>query len=93
MKANRLNSVKAKTGCDREPGTGVHAYFPVIGKAAANEQELGPDSIMLVEGEFKCLSLVEAGIPAIGLPSFNVYTNDENGEPRLLDNLILLIEA
>jgi Domain of unknown function (DUF3854) len=45
------------------------------------------DDIVLPEGEFKTLSLLEAGVWAIGLPSFGVYNRDENGNRQLLRDL------
>jgi hypothetical protein len=68
----------------QEIGSGVHAYLAPGGvKAlpAKNEFGLAPNSLVLVEGEFKSLSLVDAGVPAIGLPSFNVYTRNDQGKP------------
>ena len=41
----------------------------------------------LTEGEFKTLSLLEAGVWAVGIPSFTVYQKDENGNRRLLRDL------
>lgn len=43
--------------------------------------------MILLEGEFKCLSLWETGLPVLGLPGLVVYQKDENGEPRLLEEL------
>jgi hypothetical protein len=74
----------------QEPGTGVYVYYPpgfyrrngIDGKFG-----LSRDALVLVEGEFKDLSLLELGIYSIGLPSFVVYTNDENGNRQLLRDL------
>ena len=52
---------------------------------------LSSDSLVLVEGEFKDLSLLELGIYSIGLPSFVVYSNDENGNRQLLRDLQVTI--
>ncbi len=46
-------------------GTGMHAYLP---KELSSMQPNG--DLVLVEGEFKAMSLTEIGIPAIGLPGF-----------------------
>jgi len=59
--------------------TGTRAYIP------PQFHSLPPGGdLVIVEGEFKALALIEAGIKAIGLPSFNTYTRDENDEPQLL---------
>ena len=73
-----------------EPGTGVYVYFPpgfYRRNGTENKFGLSRDSLVLVEGEFKDLSLLELGIYAIGLPSFNVYSNDENENRQLLRDL------
>lgn len=49
----------------QEAGTEAHAYFPVGLKQLSSESDL-----FIVEGEFKAISLVEAGIPAIGISGF-----------------------
>ena len=46
-------------------GTGVHAYLPPGLIALPSGEDL-----VLVEGEFKALALMEAGIPAIGISGF-----------------------
>ena len=50
--------------------TKVHAYLP----KGLNECPIGCD-LVLVEGEFKAMSLMEVGIPAIGLPGFYGFQN------------------
>lgn len=45
--------------------------------------------MVLVEGEFKALSLLELGLYTIGLPGFNIYLKDENGYRQLFRDLQL----
>lgn len=73
----------------QEPSTGVYAYFPpgFFRRRTENLFSLAEHSVVLVEGEFKALSLLELGVYVIGLPSFNVYLNDENGNRNLLRDL------
>ncbi len=59
---------------DQEVGSGICAYIPPGFSALPPGGDL-----VLVEGEFKCLSLVDAGVKAIGLPSFGTYTRTETG--------------
>ena len=79
----------------QQPGTGVHVYFPANGvRKPESENTVGidPQALILQEGEFKCLALHDAGLPAIGLPSLCVYTNDDNGQPQLLMDLRVAIQ-
>jgi len=73
----------------QEPKSAVYAYFPpgFYRRKAEPLFGLAPDSVVLVEGEFKELALLELGVYAIGLPSFNVYLKDENEHRRLLRDL------
>jgi len=73
----------------QEPNSAVYAYFPpgFYRRQSDNLFGLGTNSIVLVEGEFKALSLLELGLYTIGLPSFNIYLRDENGYRRLLRDL------
>ncbi len=68
------------------PGSGTRAYIPpqlvTMGKGG---------HLVIVEGEFKALSLIDSGIKAIGLPSFGTYVNDAEGEPQLLDGIAKVI--
>ena len=66
----------------QQPGSGVHVYFPPGFHALAPGGDL-----CIVEGEFKSLSLMEAGWKAIGLPGFGTYTNDANSTPQLLPGI------
>jgi hypothetical protein len=63
----------------QEVDTGTRAYIP----PQFTSFRPGGDMV-IVEGEFKALSLIDAGIKAIGLPSFNTYAVDESGEQQLL---------
>jgi hypothetical protein len=87
----RLSCVRANDQkYHQEKGTDVHAYFPpgyFRRNGEVNRFELASDTIFLVEGEFKTLSLLESGVWAIGIPSFTVYQRDENENRRLLRDL------
>lgn len=63
----------------QEKGTGTRAYIPPQFHLLAPGGDL-----VIVEGEFKALSLIDKGIKAIGLPNFNTYERDESGNPELL---------
>jgi P4 family phage/plasmid primase-like protien len=67
------------------PGSTVHAYFAPLPQS--NNGPFPPNSLGIVEGEFKDLSLAEEGWPVIGLPNFVVYQRDNNGQPKLLTDL------
>lgn len=71
----------------QQKGTGVHAYLPT----GLSKFPIGQD-IVLVEGEFKALSLVEAGIPAIGISGFYGwgYKHPELG-PQIAQEILLAI--
>jgi hypothetical protein len=73
----------------QEPGSGVYAYFPpgFFRRSAESRFNMAANSALLLEGEFKALSMSEEGIYTIGLPSFNVYLKDENKHRRLLRDL------
>jgi hypothetical protein len=74
----------------QEPGSNVYVYYPpgyFRRNGQVNRFGLSCDTIVLAEGEFKTLSLLEIGVWAIGLPSFTVYRRDENGSRRLLRDL------
>ena len=60
----------------------------IAGVIAAGDGAFPDDrAIFLVEGEFKALSLLETGVWAIGIPSFTVYSKDEDGDRQLLRDL------
>lgn len=84
----RLNSPPHGGGkYHQEKGTNVHAYLP----PGLNKFEQALD-LVIVEGEFKALSLVEAGIPAIGISGFYgwKYEHKELGT-QLVAELLLAI--
>ena len=87
----RLPNVRANGQKYHQPeGSKVYAYFPpgfFHRNGSENPFGLVPNSVVLVEGEFRALALLELGIYAIGLPSFIVYYNDENEHRRLIRDL------
>ena len=69
-------------------GSGCEAYFP---PALSNLLQPGC-TLGIVEGEFKALSLVEAGFPCVGVGGISsVAPRDESGKPTLLPRLARLI--
>jgi Domain of unknown function (DUF3854) len=86
----RLPSVRADgQKYHQEPGSGVYAYYPpgFFPHHHVADFGLADHSVVLIEGEFKALAMNEAGVYAIGIPSFTVYQKDENGYRQLLDDL------
>ena len=84
----RLNSPPSRGGkYHQEKGTNVHAYLP----PGLNKFKQDLD-LVIVEGEFKALSLVEAGIPAVGISGFYgwKYEHSELGT-QLVEELLLAI--
>jgi hypothetical protein len=75
----------------QEAGSGVYAYYPPGFFRPTTAYGLSHDSRFWVEGEMKALSLLELGVYAIGLPSFTVYTKDEEGRRQLLGDLQRII--
>jgi P4 family phage/plasmid primase-like protien len=73
----------------QKPDSPVYAYYApgFFRRRPDIPFGLAANSIVLVEGEFKCLALLEAGVLAIGIPSFIVYMRDENGNRSLLRDL------
>ncbi len=67
---------------DQADVSGTRAYIPPQFRSFPTGGDL-----VFIEGEFKALALVDAGIRAIGLPSFNVYVNDAEGRTRMLDGM------
>jgi hypothetical protein len=61
----------------QKPKSGFHVYFPPCG---INESP----QLVIVEGEFKALSVYELGMPVIGLCGLYTYKSDEKGEKTLL---------
>jgi len=64
------------------PNSGVHVYFPPFGSPHCTLVDL-----VITEGEFKSISLREAGVLSIGLPGFSTYTRGEDGEAKLLPGI------
>jgi hypothetical protein len=85
-----LKSICKKTGKAQEmkyyqhKGSQLHLYFPK--GFDANYK----DSLVLVEGELKALSLVEAGIPAVALIGFYGFQARGTLLPELTDLLLNL---
>ena len=65
---------------DQPAGSGVHVYFAHIPLCVCQR-------LWVTEGEFKALSMWEAGNPTIGLPGLHCYTRDGNGNPQILPAL------
>jgi putative DNA primase/helicase len=90
FKRYRLPSVRANgQKYHQEPGSGVYAYFPprFFRRRVEPPFGLATASVVLIEGEFKALSLLELGVYTIGLPSFFVYIKDDDGRRRFLSDL------
>jgi hypothetical protein len=62
----------------------VHAYFP---HGMVNQLENDSSIIVIVEGEFKAISLVEEGIPSIGISGFYGFQEDDSFLPEIKDIL------
>jgi hypothetical protein len=68
-------------------GSETHIYIP------PNFQEHPRGAtLILTEGEFKALSLAENGYAAIGLPGISGAMTNVDGEPRLHDELVGVLE-
>jgi hypothetical protein len=61
----------------QEPDSGSHVYFSHLPLITAPK-------IYFTEGEFKCLSLREAGFQALGLPGLHCYTHEDPDVPPIL---------
>ena len=68
-------------------GSGSHIYIP---PSFRDLPRYG--TLVLTEGEFKVLSLCEAGFSAIGLPGISGAMRSVDGEPRLHDELVPVLE-
>ena len=68
-------------------GTTVHAYLP---PTVADVATVGGD-LCVVEGEFKSLSLTEAGFPAVGISGFYGFAPKEGKE--MVPELAAVLEA
>ena len=69
-----------------EPGSGTHLYNPL---------HLGPnaDEVWFAEGEFDTLSLIAAGLPAIGIPGASIAKKVFASEWRLLFDTAQIVVA
>lgn len=95
LEALRIDQEFPQRLSKQQSGTGVHVYFPPNGVRKPEPENIfgiDPRSLILEEGEFKCLARHEVGLPAIGLPSFSVYTKDDNGQPQLLMDLRIAMQ-
>jgi len=81
----RLDQPKDKKKYHQAFGTTVHAYLP---PKVADATSVGGD-LIIIEGEFKSLSLTEAGFPAVGISGFYGFGLKDNGGlvPELTDDL------
>jgi putative DNA primase/helicase len=68
-------------------GSGTHIYIPHNFRALARGATL-----VLTEGEFKALSLAEDGFAAIGLPGISGAMRNVDGEPKLHNELVEVME-
>lgn len=68
-------------------GSGTHVYIP----SNFREQPRGA-TLILTEGEFKTASLSEAGFCAAGLCGISGAMRNTDGEPKLHDDLLNVLE-
>ena len=68
----------------QKPKSGVHVYFPPGGI------EKSPQ-LVIIEGEFKALSIRELGMQVLGLCGLYVYSNDKEGNRALLPEINLAL--
>ena len=71
----RLDEPDDKKKYHQAFGTSVHAYLP---PGVADPPSPGGD-LYIIEGEFKSLSLAEAGFPAVGISGFFGFGLKDNG--------------
>ncbi len=85
----RLRTPTASAKYLSPAGSGCQAYFPPRLRAL-----LVPGCVLgIVEGEFKALSLVEAGFPCVGVGGISsVCPRNGSGEPELLQELARVID-
>ena len=81
----RLNNPNHDRKYHQRAGTGVHLYIPNGLKSMTSD-----GSLFIIEGEFKAISLVEAGIPSVGVSGFYGF---QNADKKLLPELEYLIES
>ncbi|MEY4385010.1 MAG: hypothetical protein RLY20_293 [Verrucomicrobiota bacterium] len=72
----RLDTPQGKKKYHQAAGTTVHAYLP---PGLNDFKETGGD-LYLIEGEFKSLSLTEAGFPAVGISGFYGFVLPDSDE-------------
>ena len=82
----RLDEPKDKKKYHQQAGTTVHAYLP---PTIADTTEVGGD-LFIIEGEFKSLSLTEAGFRAVGISGFYGFSSKDNA--GLVPELAAIIE-
>lgn len=79
----------------QQAGTGVHVYLPPGLTECYNTA--GTGDLVFVEGEFKSLSLVAHGIPAVGMSGFFGFStkngDDPNADPVLGDEARTVLSA
>ena len=83
----RLDTPRNGQKYHQAAGTNVHAYIPPMD---ANTIVTGGD-LFVIEGEFKSLSLSEAGFAAVGISGF--YGFSTKGNESLVTELAAVIEA
>jgi len=84
---NRLAKPQGKKKYHQNYGTTTHAYIPV----GLSQHEVA--TLVIVEGEFKAMSLVEAGIPAVGMSGFYGYRygKDKEDAGQLVSELVAVL--
>jgi len=82
----RLDQPRGDMKYYQAAGSKVHAYLPT---AVADESHVGGD-LYIIEGEFKSLSLTEAGFPAVGISGF--FGFGLKGGEKLVAELATVIE-
>lgn len=83
----RLYQATDTQKCHQRPGSGVHIYIPhTFGQIAQGSR------LILVEGEFKSLSLGESGFAAVGLCGINGAMQNVEGQSELHRELVEILE-
>jgi hypothetical protein len=84
---NRLAKPQGKKKYHQNYGTTTHAYIPV----GLPQHEVA--ALVIVEGEFKAMSLVEAGIPAVGMSGFYGYRygKDKENAGQMVSELVAVL--
>lgn len=81
----RLDTPQEKKKYHQATGTSVHAYLPTMNMSDTNGNDL-----FIIEGEFKSLSLTEAGFSAVGISGF--YGFGLKGGEELVSELAAVIK-